>query len=276
MSNNEVTIKTLQTPICKVQYSVHGSGPAILVVHGSGGGDDQGRLIAERFFPECRVIAVSRFGYLGSEMPKKPNNKKQASIYKFILEAENISSVYVVGLSAGGPSSVEFAIEYPENCAGLILIAAMGAPTLNEGVKIHRLFTLIARSDFFYGLIAMFVRERKNIRIPLSEKIMSQLNKEDEHFVKFMFTTATSIKKRLRGMWQDRSLSRLDVEQMKNIRAKTLLIHALDDGLIPVRDSEFAATIIPNVEKLILPEGGHLLLTKHDMIKEKISIFMNA
>ncbi|MDP3836670.1 MAG: alpha/beta hydrolase [bacterium] len=273
MSNN-FEIKKIQTPLGLMRYSIGGQGPALLVTHGSGGGDDQGRLIADRFFPECRVIAVSRFGYLGSEMPRRPSNKKQAAIYKYILEAENISSAYVAGLSAGGPSSVEFAIEYPEACSGLILIAAMGAPTLNEGVKVHRLFTMIARSDVFYGLIAMFIRKHKQIHIPLSEKMLAQLDKEDEHFVRFMFTTAGSLKNRLRGMWHDRLLDKINVDQMKTIKTKTLLIHALDDDLIPVRDTHFTASVIPRADKLILPEGGHLLLTKHEKIKDKILTFM--
>jgi len=259
-----------------MRYSIHGQGPVLLVAHGSGGGDDQGRLIAERFFPECRVIAVSRFGYLGSAMPSNPNNKKQAAVYKMILDAERIESAYVAGLSAGGPSVTEFAIEYPDACDGLILIAAMGVVTLNEGVKLHRLFSLIARSDFFYGLAAMFIRNRSNTRLPLSENFLTQLNKEDEHFVRFMFTTAGSLKNRLRGMWNDRSLKRLNVEEMKTIRARALMIHALDDGLISSSNADFAATVIPNSEKFILPEGGHLLLTKHDRIKEKITAFIQA
>lgn len=59
-----------QTNCGPIEYVIVGSGPPVLVVHGAGGGFDQGlavaRLLVEGGF---QVIVPSRFGYLRSPMP---------------------------------------------------------------------------------------------------------------------------------------------------------------------------------------------------------------
>src|SRR4051812_12908185 len=46
-----------------IEYAVRGQGPAVLIVHGAGGGFDQGLLFAEPIAQAgFRAIAVSRFG----------------------------------------------------------------------------------------------------------------------------------------------------------------------------------------------------------------------
>lgn len=50
-----------------IEYTEAGFGPAVLVVHGSGGGFDQGEILAEAVLGDrFRCIIPSRFGYLGS------------------------------------------------------------------------------------------------------------------------------------------------------------------------------------------------------------------
>src|SRR5689334_11595528 len=48
-----------------IEYAEQGEGEPLLVVHGAGGGYDQGLLLARDLGDGFRVIAPSRFGYLG-------------------------------------------------------------------------------------------------------------------------------------------------------------------------------------------------------------------
>ena len=51
------------SPYGDIEYTERGSGPAVLVIHGSGGGYDQGELLAEAVLDErFRRITPSRFG----------------------------------------------------------------------------------------------------------------------------------------------------------------------------------------------------------------------
>lgn len=55
----------LNTPCGPIEYAEAGNGPPVLVIHGAGGGFDQGLELAQPLIDAgFRVTAVSRFGYL--------------------------------------------------------------------------------------------------------------------------------------------------------------------------------------------------------------------
>lgn len=57
----------ISSPYGDIEYTEDGSGPPVLVIHGSGGGYDQGELIAKAVLGEdFRSSTPSRFGYLRS------------------------------------------------------------------------------------------------------------------------------------------------------------------------------------------------------------------
>ena len=64
--------KMLKTAVGPIEYAEAGEGPPVLVIHGAGGGFDQGLDIGEGFLQRgFRVIAPSRFGYLRTPLSKK-------------------------------------------------------------------------------------------------------------------------------------------------------------------------------------------------------------
>src|SRR4051812_19355901 len=53
-----------------IEHAVKGEGPPVLVVHGAGGGFDQGLELGDSIARAgFRVIAMSRFGYLRTPLP---------------------------------------------------------------------------------------------------------------------------------------------------------------------------------------------------------------
>lgn len=64
-----------------------GDGPPVLLLHGAGGGYDQGLLIGETFLGAgYRFIAPSRFGYLRSAIPRDGSPGAQADGYAALLD----------------------------------------------------------------------------------------------------------------------------------------------------------------------------------------------
>src|SRR5689334_20163575 len=53
-----------------VEYALRGRGSPALVIHGAGGGHDQGVLLSEALPPGFMIVAPSRFGYLASATPR--------------------------------------------------------------------------------------------------------------------------------------------------------------------------------------------------------------
>jgi pimeloyl-ACP methyl ester carboxylesterase len=75
-----------QTRCGPLEYAVAGEGPPVLVVHGAGGGFDQGlELGGSLARGGFRVIAVSRFGYLGTPLPADASAAAQADAHAYVL-----------------------------------------------------------------------------------------------------------------------------------------------------------------------------------------------
>ena len=95
----------VETPCGPIEYAVAGGGPPVLVVHGAGGGYDQGMDFSKPLVQSgFRVIAMSRFGYLRTPLPADASAAAQADAHACLLDALHIQRVAVVGASAGAPS----------------------------------------------------------------------------------------------------------------------------------------------------------------------------
>src|SRR5918998_17378 len=103
----------VQTPCGPIEYALAGDGPPVLVVHGAGGGYDQGLEFGEPLVHRgFRIIAMSRFGYLRTPLPTDAAASAQADAHACLLDALKIRRAAVVGGCAGAPSSMQFALRH--------------------------------------------------------------------------------------------------------------------------------------------------------------------
>ena len=114
-----------QTRHGEIEYVSWGEGPPLLVVHGAGGGFDQGRLLARAIGGDgFRWISVSRFGYLGSAMPDEASTAAQAEAFVDLLDAMGIERVSILAMSGGVPPSLKFAEMFPERVDRMMLLSS--------------------------------------------------------------------------------------------------------------------------------------------------------
>ena len=113
--------KTINSSYGKISYIDDGEGEPFLVCHGITGGYDQGFDVLKNETDHYRVIAPSRFGYPGSDMPEDASIDMQVEAFVELLDELKIDKTYVLGTSAGGTSAIRFALVHPERCKGLIL-----------------------------------------------------------------------------------------------------------------------------------------------------------
>src|SRR5215217_1502048 len=133
-----------------VEVTDVGDGAAVLVVHGTGGGFDQGMNIARGFMGEWgegfRRIAVSRFGYLRTPMPQDPSSAAQADALAAVLDTLEVPRAHVIGVSAGAHPTAQFALRYPEKVEALILaVPALYTPPEQREELIDGFFPASAR-----------------------------------------------------------------------------------------------------------------------------------
>ena len=90
----------VSTPWGAVEYAERGSGAPVLVVHGIFQNCLSGLFSVRDLFADRRVIAPSRFGYLGSSMPPNATPAAQADALAALLDALDIGQIDVIGESA--------------------------------------------------------------------------------------------------------------------------------------------------------------------------------
>ena len=76
----------LKTTFGRMEYATAGEGDPVLVIHGTGGGFDQGlEMVGSLADQGYRLIAPSRFGYLGSPFRDDLSAAMQADAYVELL-----------------------------------------------------------------------------------------------------------------------------------------------------------------------------------------------
>ena len=77
----------IPSPYGNIEYTEHGAGSNVLVIHGSGGGFDQGELLAHIVLDDqFHCIIPSRFGYLQSTFHEDATWDDQAHAYAHLLD----------------------------------------------------------------------------------------------------------------------------------------------------------------------------------------------
>ena len=246
------------TPCGTIEYGEQGRGRPVLVLHGAGGGYDQGLLVAHALRGDFRVIAPSRFGYLGTPIPEDGSLAAQAMAYACLLDALKIDRVAVVAGSAGGPSALQFALRYPDRVDALVLVSAISTlrPIREEtgGPSSAQL------SDFAYWLAVTFQPNAVLKVLGIPGESLRHLSKTEYDRMLVALRTMQPMSRRLPGMNHDAieqgkpEAAALPIEK---ITAPTLVVHATDDALIPFAQGRHSADHIPGARLLSVEHGGH-------------------
>lgn len=272
---------TIQTAAARMEYAIVGSGPPLLMIHGTGGGFDQGLLFTEKLAGHgVRVIAPSRFGYLRSSFPTDHSSEAQAHEFVGLLDHLKLGKVVVAGGSAGALSAVQFALRHPDRTSALILIV----PAANvEGHDpnemrpaqewmVRRLIT----SDFFYwGARKVAPKQMIGFLLATDPALLEQVPPEERKRAYRILDQMLPISARWRGMLNDAHLAghpaRVD---FRRIRIPTLIISAEDDRFGTAGTSMAIARQTPSARLVLFPTGGHVLLGHDEESAREIAHFV--
>jgi pimeloyl-ACP methyl ester carboxylesterase len=267
----------LETESGYVEVAQLGKGPSVLISHGGGGGYDMGtwlsRLIGEGYY----YIAPSRFGYLRSPLPENPTPERQADRFAHLLDALSINSVFILGLSSGGPSALQFAQRHLDRCKGLVLLSAISHSLPPLPLALRMLYPVVLRSDFIPWMIYKnqpgFVHRSNGINPGILKEI-----KEDPEKINLLdelFLTIFPASMRRLGMINDQQqCAHLPDDILSNIQVPTQVIHAIDDPIVPFEFGELSAQHISDAEFEIVSGGGHFCAVTHrEVIIPKIRDF---
>ena len=249
-----------------VEAAITGRGSAVLTSHGSGGGYDMGLWLAQLIGGQFQTVAPSRFGYLRTPVPSDPTPEAQADAYAALLDTLKIDSVIIIGLSAGGPSALQFAIRHPGRCHGLMMLSAASQPVPPLPPMLQAIYPFMLRSDFipwaFYTIAPHAVFQANGVSRALLARI--KFDRDKMRLLDALYQTTFPTTPRRQGMMNDlQQLTNFQAYPLERITVPTLVVHAVNDPIIPLRSGEFSARTIPNAQFIRLEDGGHFTCVTH-------------
>ena len=253
-----------------VEYAEQGNGEPVLVVHGIFQNCVSGLLCVRDLFTDRRVIAPSRFGYLGSTMPANATPAAQADAFAALLDALDIRQVDVIGLSAGAPSALQLALRHPEKVKHLAVLVGNlpGSPTAivqpSWTKRVNRQFVMWALRTFAPSTTARLVAA-----VPRG----FAMSGDDDRFVNEFIDSLFPIGRE--GYNFDLFISNADVNnyELEAISVPTLMAHTKDDQLASHDASQHAAARIPGARFVSLESGGHMMLGQQKKNRDRLADF---
>jgi 2-hydroxy-6-oxonona-2,4-dienedioate hydrolase len=271
--------RLLETPQGTLEFVSWGAGPPVLVLHGAGGGFDQGRLLAESIGAGGYTwIAVSRFGYLRSELPQDASTAAQADALASLLDALGYDRASVLAMSGGAPPALQLAARHPERVRAMVLLSPAPftpfSPDVGGRPVPTAFYSALAGNDILYWLMKTLARGQLEAAFDARPELVRR--PEDRVFVRQLIDGFLPASGRAAGISNEAAaVDPQAVYPLETITAPVLVVHAGDDRLNPVTVGETIAARIPGADFLRLDSGGHLLLGAHQDLQVRIAGFLS-
>ena len=244
-----------------IRTNVHdlGSGPPLLMIHGSGPGVSawaNWRLAMPVLARQARVIAPDMVGFGYTDRPAKQRYDMDSWVGQAVgvLDALEIEQADLVGNSFGGALALALAIRHPKRVRRLVLMGSVGVPfTITSGLEAVWGYTpSLARMR---ELLDIFAFDRK-----LATNELAQLRYEASIRPGFQESFAAMFPAP-RQRWVDAMTSAEG--DIRRIAHETLVVHGREDQVIPLVTSLTLSSWIPRAQLHVFGQCGHWTQIEH-------------
>ena len=270
-----------QTRAGALEYAVAGDGPPVMMIHGTGGGFDQGLLFAAKLRQRGFSIgAPSRFGYLGSAFPDDASPVHQADALVDLLDHLGIRRLPVLGGSAGALSAAEFALRHPDRCSHLGLLVPAANLTNRDPVEFTALQRLavgaVLGSDVAFWSLSRLVRgQMMHTLLATDPALLDSVPSDERLRAKTILDQIFPISLKIDGLRTDGFWAGTpSPTAYEQIGVPTLILSCEDDLFGTAATARLLTSRIPGAELTIYPTGGHIWLGHDDDFADRIAAFI--
>jgi pimeloyl-ACP methyl ester carboxylesterase len=268
---DESTSRFVQVKEGPVDTTLHvndaGDGPAVIMIHGGGPGasgwSNFHRNIGPFVEAGFRVVLIDCPGFGQSDplVTSEQLDTFYAQAVAGVMRELGIARTSLIGNSMGGATSIQFALDRPEQVDKLVLMgpAAMGrsvfTPMPMEGIKLLFKVYLEPSMESLNEMLQVFVHDPSRITDELRESRFKAMMRNDaEHLKNFV-----------KSMQAQDPLTRVaDLSvRLGEIKAKTLATHGVNDRFVPMDHALKLVGGIPDCRLVMFNNCGHWVQWEH-------------
>ncbi len=235
----------------QIYWDELGSGEPVLLIMGLGYPSVMWHRSRPTLAKEFRTIAFDNRGVGRSDIPAGPYPiTLMASDARAVLDAAEVETAHIYGVSMGGMIAQEFALQYPERVRSLVLgCTSPGGPNAvrTEQEVIEFLSKREPSQEASLEAAVPFIYDTNTPRALIDEDIAVRrqwLPRPEAYFAQ------------LQGILAWEAYSRLD-----QIKAPTLVLHGETDRLVPSGNANLIAERIGGAELKLIPNAAHIYTT---------------
>lgn len=271
----------IHTKVGALEYAIAGRGEPLMMIHGTGGGFDQGLLFAHGLLEAgFQIIAPSRFGYLGSAFPDEASPAHQADVLVELLDHLGLDRIAVAGGSAGALTAVEFALRHPDRCARLILIVPAANLTGQDPVE----FTAVQRmavarvlnSDvWFWAFATLGPDTLLRTLLATDPALLARVSSNERIRADLIREGLMPISRKTDGLRNDAFWAGAPTQVVfEDITQPTLILSCKDDLFGTADTARLLADRIPAARLVLYPDGGHIWLGRDADLTREVQDFI--
>jgi pimeloyl-ACP methyl ester carboxylesterase len=251
----------------KIYWDEQGQGEPVLLIMGLGWASNMWHRTRPILTAGYRTIAFDNRGAGRSDVPPGPYPiATMASDAAAVLDAAGIESAHLLGASMGGMIAQEFALQFPKRVRSLILgCTTPGGPhaVQAEPEALQLLFRLGDSPKERAEAAVPFIYDTSTAR----ERIDQDLRVLSEWYPNSEGYTA-----QLQGILAWEAYSRLS-----QINAPALVVHGVNDRLVPAPNADLIASRIPNARLVKLANASHIFMTDQPAVAHQVMLeFLSA
>ncbi|WP_018177230.1 alpha/beta fold hydrolase [Jongsikchunia kroppenstedtii] len=246
-----------------LRYHEAGSGPPLVLLHGSGPGVTGWRnfrgnfaLFAEHF--HCYILEFPGFG-VSDDFGGHPMMTALDSVVEF-MDLLKIEEADFIGNSMGGGVALSYAMAHPERVRRIVTIGGIGrnifSPGPGEGIKLLQEFTQApTRERLIQWLESMVYDKEKMVTEELIQERWEQATEPSTlESARRMYGKAA-----FAAMIQAMNASDAPPQwaMLHKVTAPTLLTWGRDDRVSPLDMALVPMRTMPNAELHVFPNSGH-------------------
>jgi len=275
--------KRAETALGIAEYAEIADGPVVVAVHGAMGGYDQSLILAQTIGDSgYRYIAMSRPGYLGTPIGSGRSPLQQGDLIAALLDTLGIAKAGVLAVSGGGPSAIQFGLQHPIRCSGLVLVSTCAGKVDTPIPFSFEIMKYLARWPWFANRFRSKAEKdlaavaKRSIRDPAI--LARTINDPDTWplFSTMLLSTFDRMWQRMDGTENDIEITRTATYPLESLDVPVLIVHGTQDQLVPFEaHAKMYEARVPNAELLAVDGGEHVAIFTHrNIVRPKVIEFM--